>query len=182
MQRGGLQADRLSRLAPALGHVACRRSQTSSGREPYNMPLRVLVVEDDQMSLELIGQILASEEIEVLGLRDAWEAAALVEKEKFDGIFLDLTMPGIDGLELARRIRGSLHNGTTPIVVVTGRTERETMKDAFSAGAHFFLAKPLDSAKLRNLLNTTYGTLLSRFRNFAESKGFARKKCAPAEK
>jgi two-component system chemotaxis response regulator CheY len=124
------------------------------------MELRVLVVEDDQLCLELIGQIVAAADIDVLGLRDAWEAAAIIEKEKFDGIFLDLTMPGLDGLELARRIRASAHNRTTPIVVVSGRTERATMKEAFAAGAHFFLSKPLDSAKVRNLLNTTYGSML----------------------
>lgn len=129
------------------------------------MNLRVLVVEDDQLSLELIGQIVASADIDVLGVRDPWEAAARIEQEKFDGIFLDLMMPGLDGLELARRIRVSLHNRTTPIVVVTGRNDRTIMKEAFSAGAHFFLSKPLDPAKLRNLLNATYGSLLKERRS-----------------
>jgi len=125
------------------------------------MRLKVLVVDDDQMTLELLGMMLAAENVDVLGLRDAREASALIEKERFDGIFLDLTMPGLNGLQLAGRIRGSLHNATTPIVVITGRGDSAAaMKEAFSVGAHFFLAKPLDRDKLRRLLKSTHGSLL----------------------
>jgi CheY-like chemotaxis protein len=122
--------------------------------------LKVLVVDDDQLTLEMIGTVLTSEHVDVIGLRDPREASALIEKQVFDGIFVDLTMPGLNGLELARRIRGSLHNATTPIVVITGRADVGAMKEAFSAGAHFFLSKPLDLGKLRRLVNTTHGTML----------------------
>jgi CheY-like chemotaxis protein len=122
--------------------------------------LKILVVDDDQLTLEMIGSVLATEGVEVLGLRDSREAGSLIEKQTFDGIFLDLTMPGMDGLELAKRIRGSLYNATTPIIVITGRSDSAAMKDAFAAGAHFFLSKPLDLRKLRHLVNTTHGTLL----------------------
>jgi DNA-binding response OmpR family regulator len=123
--------------------------------------LKVLVVDDDQLTLEMLGMMLAAEDVEVLGLRDPREASALIEKERFDGIFLDLTMPGLNGVELAGRIRASHHNSTTPIVVITGRGDSgAAMKEAFSAGAHFFLAKPLDRQKLRHLLKSTRGSLL----------------------
>ncbi len=122
--------------------------------------LKVLVVDDDQLTLEMIGTVLTSEGVEVLGLRDPREAGALIDKQAFDGIFLDLTMPGLNGLELARRIRGSLYNATTPIVVISGRVDLDAMKEAFSAGAHFFLSKPLDLAKLRRLVHSTHGTML----------------------
>jgi CheY-like chemotaxis protein len=122
--------------------------------------LKVLVVDDDQLTLEMIGMVLTTEGVEVIGLRDPREACALVEKQGFDGIFLDLTMPGLNGLQLAGRIRASVHNATTPIVVISGKGDSTTVKDAFAAGAHFFLAKPLDVAKLRRLVNSTQGTLL----------------------
>ena len=122
--------------------------------------LKVLVVDDDQLTMEMIGTVLTTEGVHVLGLRDPREADSLIEKQAFDGIFLDLTMPGLNGLELARHIRGSIHNATTPIVVITGRDDLEAMREAFSAGAHFFLSKPLDLAKLRHLVRSTRGTLL----------------------
>jgi CheY-like chemotaxis protein len=124
------------------------------------MRLRVLVVEDDEPSLKLICTIIAAAGIEARGESDSLRAAALVEIEKFDGIFLDLTMPGLDGLELARRIRKSATNSTTPIAVISGRTERHAEKNAFAAGAHFFLSKPLDCTKLRRLLKVIAGSLL----------------------
>src|SRR5947207_13920052 len=105
------------------------------------MHLRVLVVEDDFASLKLIGDILASADIQVLGLSDGWEAAALIEKDRFDGVFLDLTMPGVDGLELIKRIRRSPANPTTPIIVITARTDRQAMKEVFASGAQFYLPK-----------------------------------------
>jgi DNA-binding response OmpR family regulator len=124
------------------------------------MKLKVLVVEDDQLSLELIGEVLASVNMEVLGFRSAWDAIAPIDREKFDGVFLDLRLPGLDGLELARRIRRSIRNATTPIVVISGRSDRETVAAAFAAGAQFFLPKPIDYAKMRRLLNATHGSLL----------------------
>jgi CheY-like chemotaxis protein len=123
--------------------------------------LKVLVVDDDQLNLEMIGAVLTTEKVDVLGLRDPREAARRIEKEQFDGIFLDLTMPAMSGLELAKLIRGSLPNSNTPIVVITGRADSgDAMKEAFAAGSHFFLSKPLDVGKLRRLVNTAHGTFL----------------------
>src|SRR5258706_14315347 len=107
------------------------------------MQLKTLVVEDDANSLELICEALNASGIGALGTRSPQHACELVEGEKFDGIFLDLSMPGLDGLELSRRIRKSSHNATTPIVVVTNHTDPATVQEAFRAGAHFFLSKPL---------------------------------------
>jgi DNA-binding response OmpR family regulator len=122
--------------------------------------LKILVVDDDLLTLEMIGSTLTAEGVDVLGLRDAREASALIQKQIFDGIFLDLTMPGLNGIELTGLIRSSIHNATTPVVVITGREDTAAMKEAFSAGAHFFLSKPLDVAKLRCLIRSTSGTLL----------------------
>src|SRR5579862_892562 len=85
--------------------------------------LKVLVVDDDQLTMEMIGTVLTSEGVEVIGLCDPREAGALIDKEAFDGIFLDLTMPGMGGLELVKWVRNSLLNATTPVIVITGRDD-----------------------------------------------------------
>lgn len=130
------------------------------------MPLKVLLVEDDVATLELIWEVLTSLGVEVRPLSDSTEAAAWIQRDKFDGVFLDLMMPKLDGFELARQIRRSPSNSRTPIVVVTGREDRETIEQAFAAGATFFLAKPIDRPKLIRLLNSTRGAMLEERRRY----------------
>src|SRR5260370_3958849 len=122
--------------------------------------LKLLIVEDDIASLELVDEVFTSLKAEVRPVSDSREAAGLVDKEKFDGIFLDLEMPNMHGFELARRIRQSSWNKTTPIVIVTGRDERQTMQEAFAVGATFFLQKPVDRQRLSVLFRTVRGGML----------------------
>jgi CheY-like chemotaxis protein len=123
------------------------------------MALRVLVVEDDAASLELISEVLSSADVTVAPVKDSENAAAVVQKDAFDGIFLDIQMPKIDGLQLTRYIRESGANKRTPIIVVTGRQDRKTMQQAFAAGATFFLEKPIDRQRLLRLFRTACGAI-----------------------
>ena len=123
-------------------------------------PLKLLVVEDNLANLELMTEVFTSLKAEVRPISDSEEALGVVNQEKFDGIFLDLEMPKLNGFELARLIRKSSWNKSTPIVIVTGRDERQTMKEAFSLGATFFLQKPVDRQKLNVLFRTVSGGML----------------------
>jgi CheY-like chemotaxis protein len=122
--------------------------------------LKLLIVEDDIANLELMTEVFTSLEAEVRPISDSQEAAGLVNQERFDGIFLDLEMPNLHGFDLARLIRKSSWNKSTPIVIVTGRDERETMQQAFTIGATFFLQKPVDRQKLNILFRTVRGGML----------------------
>jgi len=121
--------------------------------------LKLLVVEDDLPSLELMTEVFQSLKADVRPIADSSKAALMINQEKFDGIFLDLEMPRISGFELAQKVRRSSWNRTTPIVIVSGREERETMGQAFATGATFFLQKPVDRQKLSNLYRTVKGSL-----------------------
>jgi CheY-like chemotaxis protein len=122
--------------------------------------LKLLIVEDDIASLELMDEVFTSLKAKVRPVSDSREAAGLVEKEKFDGIFLDLEMPNLNGFDLARLIRMSSWNKSTPIIIVTGRDERQTMQEAFAIGATFFLQKPVDRQKLNILFRSVQGGML----------------------
>ncbi len=124
------------------------------------MALRVLVVDDDAPVLNLICEVLTSMEVETRPVSDSQEASILIQKEKYDGIFLELLMPEVDGLTLTRQIRQSSWNRFTPVVVLTRATEQHTMKLAFDAGATFFFAKPVDKQKLTHLFNSVHGAML----------------------
>jgi CheY-like chemotaxis protein len=121
--------------------------------------LKLLVVEDDPASLELITEVFASLQAQVRPIADSQKAAVVINQEKFDGIFLDLEMPNLHGLALAQKIRESSWNKLTPIVIVTGCDERDTMQQAFAMGATFYLQKPIDRQKLNNLFLTVRGPL-----------------------
>jgi CheY-like chemotaxis protein len=130
-------------------------------------PLKLLVVEDDLPSLELMSEVFTSLKAEVRPVSDSEKAVGIVNQEKFDGIFLDLEMPNLNGFDLARLVRKSSWNKSTPIIIVTGRDERDTMRQIFSIGATFFLQKPVDRQKLSNLFRTVSGGMLENRRRYA---------------
>jgi CheY-like chemotaxis protein len=129
--------------------------------------VKLLVVEDDLASLELMTEVFRSLKAEVRPLSDSQEAAALVERERFDGVFLDLEMPKLNGFQLAEKVRNSPSNKSTPIVIVTGREQRETMQQSFATGATFFLQKPIDRNKLIRLFQTVRGPIIENRRRYA---------------
>jgi CheY-like chemotaxis protein len=123
-------------------------------------PLKLLIVDDNVPSLELMTEVFISLKAEVRPISDSEKAVAMVNQEKFDGIFLDLEMPNLNGFDLARLVRKSSWNKSTPIIIVTGRDDRQTMQDAFAIGATFFLQKPIDRQKLSTLFRTVSGGML----------------------
>lgn len=128
--------------------------------------LKLLVVEDDGASLELMNEVFTSLKTEVCAVGESERAAALINRQRFDGIFLDLSMPTPDGFQLAQLIRKSPSNKTTPIVIVTGLDDKQTMQQAFSLGATFFLQKPIDRQKLTRLFLTVRGGMLDNRRKY----------------
>jgi len=122
--------------------------------------LKLLVVEDDLASLELMAEVFRSLQAEVCPVSDSEKAADLVNRQKFDGIFLDLEMTNMNGFDLARRIRKSSWNKSALIIIVTGRDDRRTMQEAFEIGATFFLQKPVDRQSLTRLFRSVRGALL----------------------
>jgi CheY-like chemotaxis protein len=122
--------------------------------------LKLLIVEDDVASLELMSEVFISLKAEVCPISDSEKAVSLVNQQRFDGIFLDLEMPSPNGFQLARLIRKSSWNKSTPIIIVTGLEDRQIMQQAFSIGATFFLQKPVDRQKLSALFRTVRGGML----------------------
>jgi len=114
--------------------------------------LKLLIVEDDLASRELLQHSLQELKAEVHATTTSQEAAERVESEKFDGIFLDLSMPGLNGFDLAKIVRNSTFNKTTPIIIVTGLAEQDSLHHAFSVGATYFLQKPLARQSLATIL------------------------------
>jgi CheY-like chemotaxis protein len=127
---------------------------------------KVLVVDDDLPTCELISEVLSSAEIEAYGLTDSVAAALRLLQQKFDAVFLDAKMPAPDGMELARRMRASGLNKKSLIVMITGETEQQFLRRAFEAGINFVLFKPVDRQALMRLLRVTQGPIERERRRF----------------
>jgi two-component system, chemotaxis family, chemotaxis protein CheY len=111
----------------------------------------ILVVDDDPLICELIRDVLETAEIKSRTTSDSRQAAILIRDEKFDAVFLDVRMPEPDGITLARQIRASALNRTTPIAMITGESDRHLLTRVFDAGATFVLFKPIDRHRLLRL-------------------------------
>ena len=128
--------------------------------------LKILVVEDDLSILSLMGKMLTRLGAKPHCLASSRQAAELIDRDPFDGIFLDWIMPEMDGLQLAERIRQSKPNSQCPIVMLTGNTSRTAMQESFRRGINVFLQKPVTMLQIRNLINSSRALMVQRHRNF----------------
>jgi DNA-binding NtrC family response regulator len=106
------------------------------------MANQLLVVDDDQPTVEFLAATLRASGYSVTWVTSGEDALERIRKQEFDTLVTDLAMPGTSGLELCRRaieIRPLL-----PIVVVTGHADLESAVAAMRAGAYDFVTKPVD--------------------------------------
>jgi CheY-like chemotaxis protein len=112
-----------------------------------------LVVDDDARSRELLQQLLTLAGYEVRAVGGGQDALALLANEIPDVAVIDLRMPGMDGLELCRKIRRLAPRGNDlPVVVLTGMDDDEARQAAIEAGADEVLVKPVMRTMLQERL------------------------------
>jgi two-component system, OmpR family, alkaline phosphatase synthesis response regulator PhoP len=109
------------------------------------MKAKVLVVDDEQDILDLVRYHLEREGYQVVGCGDGKTALNLVDREKPDLVILDLLMPGVDGLEVCRRVR---QDSTVPIVMLTAKAEETDRVVGLELGADDYVVKPFSPREL----------------------------------
>ena len=119
------------------------------------MKSRILVIDDESAIRDSMRMILEYEGYEFLGASSGQEGLALVERETPDLVFLDIKMPGLDGLEVLPRIRAV--DESLPVVMISGHATVSTAVEATKLGAFDFIEKPLASERvlvtIRNALD-----------------------------
>ena len=108
---------------------------------------RVLVVDDQPANIRLLEAILAPRGYDVATATSGEEALEAISRTPVDLVLLDIVMPGLDGYEVCRRIRGQVDTAYLPVVMVTASGEEEKIK-ALEAGADDFLTKPINQSEL----------------------------------
>lgn len=111
--------------------------------------MRILLVDDEPLNLEVLQGFLAPEGYDLVLASDGEQALRLAGELPPDLVLLDLAMPRVDGFEVLRTLKESPKTRLTPVVVVTAFTERSLRLRAISLGADDFLSKPVDSVELR---------------------------------
>jgi len=114
------------------------------------LPMRLLVVDDEVFVRELLRDILDGENCDVCVAESGSEALALFKETKFDGVFTDVGMPGMSGWELAREIRQI--NKKIPIAVITGWGEAVGSHEQKEAGVDWIVAKPFTADRITELV------------------------------
>jgi len=119
-------------------------------------PARVLIVDDEPRNRRLLEVLLAPEGYQLVSAGSGEEALAAVAASPPDLILLDVMMAGMDGYEVASRLKSAAATQNIPIIMVTALDDRKARLLGLNAGAEDFLTKPVDRAELsvrvRNLL------------------------------
>jgi two-component system, cell cycle response regulator DivK len=112
---------------------------------------RILIVEDNPISLTLFKQLLKAHGYEVLGTREGLQALDLAREEQPDLILMDIRLPDITGLEVIRLLKQDDQTKTIPIIAVTALANPEYEKKGLESGCDAYIPKPIT---LGNFLGT----------------------------
>jgi two-component system nitrogen regulation response regulator NtrX len=118
---------------------------------------RILVIDDEAAIRDSLRMILEYEDYQFMGAASGQEGIALVQRDRPDLVLLDIKMPGMDGIEVLRKLHA--FDETLPVVMISGHGTTATAVEAIRSGATDFLDKPLSSERvivtLQNALRTS---------------------------
>ncbi len=112
----------------------------------------IVVVDDSATSISLYQFSVESLAVNFIGFRSSVEALPYLQEHKPDLLFLDIIMPGMDGLSLLRYLRTIAHHKETPVIMVTSKDYAQDRYIAKQLGALDFLIKPLRFREIRDVV------------------------------
>ncbi|MCS7337771.1 MAG: response regulator [Verrucomicrobiae bacterium] len=109
---------------------------------------KVLVVDDDGVCNHIMVQALRRVNLKAVGVKDPVDAIRLLQNDTFDLVLLDIMMPGMDGFDVCKQLRGLSHQRTTPVIFVTANAEFENRVKSILSGGNELIAKPISPMEL----------------------------------
>lgn len=113
----------------------------------------LLIVDDNPSNLKLLRVLLSGEGFDVRTASNADEALKALEAGRPDLVLTDIQMPGMDGLELTRRLKSDPYTKGIPVVAITAYAMSGDDAKAKAAGCDAYVAKPIDTRTLPGLLH-----------------------------
>jgi len=123
---------------------------------------RVLCIEDNVSNLRLVGRIVEAEKHDFLMAADGPAALDLIRQERPDLILLDINIPGISGLEIARLVKADEALSAIPVIATTANVLIGDRERCLEAGCDAYLPKPLDVRELQDVLRSYLGRVNGR--------------------
>jgi two-component system aerobic respiration control protein ArcA len=117
-------------------------------------PRTILVIEDDETMRNAIKRIFESEGLAVKTAADGTQLSLVLDDSPIDLIILDIGLPWINGLELAKLLKEHEDLKEIPLVFVSGKTSEFDVKRGFEAGADDYIKKPFDIENIKKTVNT----------------------------
>jgi CheY-like chemotaxis protein len=124
----------------------------------------ILVVDDEPLNLEIIAEFLEDDHYKLRFAGTGEEAWEILESpgEVFDLVVLDRRMPGMDGVDLLRRIKADSRLSPLPVIMQTAAGAPEQVKEGIEAGAYYYLVKPYDPDSLQTIVRAALDDASSR--------------------
>lgn len=113
-----------------------------------NKDFRILIVDDVPKNIQVLGNILINEKYQISYTQDGNHALALIKKNKFDLILLDIMMPEIDGYEVCKKIMADPETAEIPVIFLTAKADKESVIKGFKLGARDYVTKPFNAEEL----------------------------------
>ena len=113
--------------------------------------MKILLVEDEKLLADSLSTLLKSKGFQVETVYDGITGVEYAELGIYDLLILDVMMPGLDGLQLARRVRSK--HCAVPILMLTAKSDVADRIDGLNAGADYYLTKPFDTRELLACIN-----------------------------
>jgi diguanylate cyclase (GGDEF)-like protein len=127
-------------------------AESTDGREEVQP--RLLIVDDISDNRAVLKRRFERRGFDVTEAESGLIAIDLIERSPFDLVLLDVMMPGIDGMETLKRIRGRKSASALPVIMVTAKSESDNIVDALEQGANDYVTKPVDFAVALARVNT----------------------------
>ena len=142
--------------------------------------MKVLIVDDERAIRNSLKEILEMENYQAETAENGTDACTKAEKEKYDAIFCDIKMPGMDGIEVLQKL---LADGVeSPIIMISGHADINTAVDCIKKGAFDFIEKPLDLNRiLITLKNATDKATLVKETKILKKKIYGQEMIGEAE-
>jgi DNA-binding response OmpR family regulator len=137
-----INASTLRTVATAIDFLGILFERGLAPEQQEGRPFNILVVDDEAISRRAVTYALEKAKLKSVSVEDPQVAYKLVSETRFDLIFLDVDMPGMNGFELCTKLRAIPLHKKTPVVFVTSLTDFESRANSTMSGGNDFIAKP----------------------------------------
>ena len=116
---------------------------------------KILIIDDTELMVKLTTDILSEKGYEVVSANNGLDGIKMVAAQKPDLVLLDIVMPGIDGFEVCKRLRGDENNYLMPIIMLTAQGDEDDKLTGLELGADDYITKPFNPRELISRVNNT---------------------------